>query len=363
MAKLKGYILNVERCNNKTVLEVYTLVKGKQSSFIKDNKQITRFFGPPVPQKAYEQARAVFGKSEKIIKPKDDKKSAEKKKLRQISARSLTRHEKKRFSTLQKAGINYLMLGWVKIDCWQETNEGLKKIPRRIIDLPAAIRQQDHILEKYKEKIGRKPGEIQLLLEFHQIISKIHSYLINWKESGKKEREKIQYEIARIILQLAFCVNFYKTEARDSLYDMSSLEDALGRLNPPAMAANIVPILGFLADRLEQIRATVPIIALRKELLKFEKNVMDAERKNALIKIKALLRKSNHEILKEKKSTETRINQITHFLYRLHPSPYYEARHLCINILSKIRLMLNTEKIPQARHYLKIVHHILSNEL
>lgn len=74
MKKVKGFILDVERCNNnKTVLEVYTLVKGEQSSFIKDNKQITRFSGPPVPQKTYEQASAVFGKSEKILKPKKEK--------------------------------------------------------------------------------------------------------------------------------------------------------------------------------------------------------------------------------------------------------------------------------------------------
>lgn len=79
--------------------------------------------------------------------------------------------------------------------------------------------------------------------------------------------------------------------------------------------------------------------------------------------IKQALRKPNDKILKEKKLTETRLRQAIYNLYRLHPSPYYEARHLCINILGKTMLMLNTRQISQARHYLKIIRHILSNKI
>ena len=233
----------------------------------------------------------------------------------------------------------------------------------RLIDLPAAIRQQKHILGSYQHKTGKRLGELSTVLNFQEMIGDILRWLISWKEAGHKKREQIEHEIARIVLQLDFASNYYKVEVRDRLVNIMSLEDALDRLNPPAMAANIVPILGLLAGRLEEIRAIVPVIALRYELLKFEKMVMDAEVKNALIKMKAMLRKTNDEILKNKKNAQTRITQTVFNLYRLHASPYYEARQLSINLLYQAKNFLNPQDINRARQRLKIVRHLLSNEL
>lgn len=360
----KGNILFVDRCNHdKTVLEVFTNVRGAQASFIRDKKQVTRFFGPAVPLKVFKQVQAIFSESQPILPPKLNLDQAQKEKLKPISRKWLTKHEGARFSTLDKAGIKYLMSGWIRTTRWEKIDDQLILIPMKVIDLPAAIRQQQHILDGYQKKAGKKQGELPRVMDFTQGIEKIHGWLINWNSYGKAKKFWIKHEMARIILSFEYCTNEYKAEVRDRMIDMSSLEDVLGRLNPGAIAAGIVPILGLLAGRLEEMRIIIPASALRLELLKFEKAVMQMEVNNALAKLRNLLRKSNDQILDTKKNTETRIRQIMYNLYRLHPSPYFEARHFSINQLAIARDRLIPRTIYGARQKLKIVRQVLSNEL
>lgn len=214
-------------------------------------------------------------------------------KSRSIWTRNLSPEERVWLDNLRAMGIQILNDGFLEIIRW-DSNEGTKIPIRQKIDgINSAIRMQDYILEKYGLQRSRGGGEIEQLESIQKIIEKANQLLNNWKRSTPREREKIQQELANIVLQLEYCRNEFKIETRDQIDEVVGLKDSRDRENPMALAARTIAALNNLDRRLTEIRAIKPRIALRREILIFEKRRQQNYIKRAIGKIGFLI---HHQI-------------------------------------------------------------------
>lgn len=182
--------------------------------------------------------------------------------------------------TLEKLGIVAAQDGWPRIRRW-ETRE--RAFEARWTDirkgyrypLEAAIRQQDHILEKYGviQGVG---GEIQELEAVIDILDDVNGQLDGWIGLSSSAKEIIRVQLARLQGELRRVVNARKTEARDKIAASRELKDRLGRPNPGAVRASIASAANLIAERLgEEIEeAIVPVIILRKQAMLYEREWM-----------------------------------------------------------------------------------------
>lgn len=246
-------VKEVHRSSGK-VKKVIIELKGKKIVFEKNkrNKILRTDTNGWIPGETWttilRQVQAIFAGKEKAEKTKD------------IDSR-----DDDWFETLEKNGILFRELGRLGIARW---NKG-QKIYQSTSDLPAAIRMQDHILEKYGINPALIFSEKNEIENFSDILKKINRFLSNWKKN-KDKREEIEKELAILILHLGRCRNDLKINARSQMVKIAGLEDSLGRENSGAMAARSIAALNKLSERINQIKRITVKTAFRRELLMAE---------------------------------------------------------------------------------------------
>ncbi len=279
-------------------------------------------------------------------------------------AKLATDKEKIRFKALQDAGILYLTEGWLWIKSWQKRKGRLKQAPKRTGEINKAIRMMEYILSHYKLD-EKQPAEINQIRRTEDLLQAINTMLANWQIKGKKNRAKINRALALLILELQNCYNEYKVAVREQLQATLGLRDSLNRPNPGAAAARVFAAIGNIQKRIDEFRFILPKIALRHELLCFERECFETERKLAINRTINLLNKDDDffQNQQQRKYVHTAINKIMFNVYRFWVNPYYQAHTVIIPILEAAKESFDRGLIRPAKNDLDKALYILENEI
>ncbi len=184
----------------------------------------------------------------------------------------LTKEERQWLYNLRNAGMMVLTEGWLETRRWERMASGkLKRIVSKVEGINSALRMQDHILEQYRIDQPNQESELTRLETIEEVVLQVGHLFNRWSVAGREQQEQIQKNIAWTVLQLENCRNIFKVEAREQLGKAMQMKDSLNRINPGVMAAHTVTALNRLVKRFNELEMIMPVIALRKELLIFEK--------------------------------------------------------------------------------------------
>jgi len=269
--------------------------------------------------------------------------------------------EKHWLDSFNQAGIKILTQGWLEIKRWYKR----KVIWQKVYGLNSAIRmQQDHILDQYQ--LGRD-SELSQLESIESVLYRANQLLTAWINATDKEKQSLQKKLAQAVLQLENCRNEFKVQARDQIEKTISFRDSLNRLNPAAMASRTITALGKLAKRFDELRAIMPIIALRKQLLIFEKRRLDqvtSQTARAILRISrypAFVGKPLAEY--ERRIIRAEINRAIGFLGSAWFSPYWEQAGQARYYLTEAKKLVNYRRLLPAKSMLATAHQILISDL
>ena len=345
---------------------VFAVVRNGENEtlFWRNNGSIERL-GKEVSAKTFNQIRAIlFQKSR--IQSADNAELPEKtrdliwlRRQRPVGRKFLSAIDAARFDTLEKCGVIYLPGGWIRIRRWIKEGGVINHSPQHVPDLDASIRMQTHILERYRGQNSNPAGEFGELEKFDDIIREANRMLTRWKNAAKKERMEIADRLTKVVLRLEKCRNDFKTAIHGQLSEVISLADSLGRPNPGALAARTVAALNDLAGRFQEMRIIMPIIALRHELLIFEKKWFEGQAKQISITVRNLLRQIYHQPGRSGE-LDNRFGRILHFTGFLWPSPYYERAKSANDYLLAGKKAARQNQPDGAMRYLIIAHHLLN---
>jgi hypothetical protein len=316
--------------------------------------QITRFWGEETDNKTWQIVSRMFlsfpltSKSGfiPVANPKEELKTIYQAHLFHKFA---TSRERPRFKTLARYGLVYLTQGWLRIRTWEKEEDENKKIiwiPKYAYarDLNVAIRMQDHVLERYWRDSGHDAGEIKKLNELGFLLGEI-IWTLTSGPGTKKKREQAGEEILKAIGVLENSREIDKLETLGALVDAASLTDRLYRFNPAATAVRIRYALNHLGIRLNSIGAIAPIIAMRRELLRYEMNCLEAERVEALFRLDTLTEWSRKGAMakEENEVWQRNINRIIFNVYRFWVSPYFPVHDRVVKLLEEARECLRLD--------------------
>lgn len=258
---------------------------------------------------------------------------------------------------LRKGGVRLLEDGFLEIKRWDKTaGQDPEKISQKVDGINSAIRMQDHILEQYGLQSSAKPGEVEQLESIQEIIDKADQLLNRWKMARSDEKEEIQTELAKIVLQLESCRNEFKVNVRDQAEEVVGLRDSRGRENPSALAARTVAALNNLEKRFGEMRIIKPRIAMRKELLVFEKKRSEMHIRRAASQVALVL---HHTVFKDLPSSgpagriqdyemqylDLAIGKALHHLQNIYVAPYkQQADQAEFVLLQNVKRFLKSKK-------------------
>lgn len=214
-----------------------------------------------------------------------------------IGLRGLSKEEIGWLNNLREGGVKILTDGFLEITRWEREDGAIIKIRQKVDGINSAIRMQDHILEQYGLQKGKKSGEVEQLESIQEIIEKANRLLNHWKIAKPKEKEKIQQELADVILQLEYCRDEFKIKTKDQVEEVVTLRDSRERENPPALAARTISALNNLNKRLGEIQIIKPLIAMRREILVFERRRQESYIRRAANRVGMVL---HHQVFSER---------------------------------------------------------------
>jgi len=273
----------------------------------------------------------------------------------------LSTEERLWLKNLRNNGIRILTEGWLDISRWEkQADKKSKLIWQKVNGINAAIRLHDHILGRYNLDELPKIGNIE------EIILRTNELLTGWLETNMVAKQKIQKELTGVILQLEKCRNEFKTEVKEQAKKILPFKDASDRINPGAMAARTIGALNRLTKRLSELGIVMPFIAMRKELLIFEKRRLDT----LILKATKSLRLIRcHPVFNGKKIAEhepkiliIRINKILSLLNTALISPCREQAEQAKLFLENAKKFIRSERFNQAGDLLKISLEILKSK-
>ena len=276
-----------------------------------------------------EQADALKAKLPSIAWNESINEILKSKKNNPIRWQILTKIDREWLWDLEKSGIEILTDGWLRIIRWnKQPSKNAIIIKQKVIGINSAIRMQDHILGGYREDQIKNQAELSKLESIEEVIEKANSILTDWQNLNLAYDHKMIKQLIQVILLLEKCTNEFKVRARRQVEKIIDLRDSLGRVNPGAMATRTLTALNSLSSRINEIGNIYPKIALRKEILIFEKRrIQDALRK--AISKTAFIPKSASPAGKLNPADETKIimrnfEQALFFLNNNRVSPYWE---------------------------------------
>lgn len=263
---------------------------------------------------------------------------------------------------LRNGGIKILTEGWLEIPRWKkEANEKPKLIPQKVNGINSALRMHDHILSKYNL------GELPKINNIEEVIYQANELLTNWLETDLVARQKIQKKLAGVILRLEKCQNEFKVEVKEQAKKILPFKDASAKINPGAMAARTISALNQLAKRLNELQIVMPFIAMRKELLIFEKRRLAALIQKAANSLRLICR---HPVFNNKRITEyepkiliTKINKTLNLLNTVLIFPYREQVEQAKLSLENAKKSMCSKQFSQAGNLLKTSLEILESKL
>ncbi len=269
--------------------------------------------------------------------------------------------EKHWLDSFSKAGIKILTQGWLEIKRWHKG----EIIWQKVYGLNSAIRmQQDHILDQYQ--LG-KDSELDQLESIESVLYRANQLLTAWINATDKEKQSLQKKLAQVVLQLEYCRNEFKIQVRDQIEKTISFRDSLNRLNPAAMASRTITALGKLAKRFNELRAIMPIIALRKQFLVLEKRRLDQITSQTA---RTILRISRHPAFVgkpiaeyEQISIRAEINRSIDFLASVWLSPYWEQAGRTRHYLFEAKKLVSCRRFLPAKPMLTTAYQILNSDL
>jgi len=277
----------------------------------------------------------------------------------------LTELERRWLNNLTQAKIIILTYGWLRITRWDKK---ISKKPRllklKVSGINSAIRMQDDILNQYKLEPN---GEILQLENIEAIIDKANHLLTDWSLMDKTAKEQLQKKLASIVLRLENCRNEFKVEAKEQIEKTISLKDSLDRINPGVMATRTITALADLSKRFNELGIIMPVIALRKELLIFEKRREENLMKKALAETKNVL---NHQVFKGKivADYEPRflvkdINRALAHLTTAWAAPYFWQTRQASLYLEQAKIFILAGKFTETQTMLKTSLSILTDDM
>ncbi len=343
--------INVIRDKIGNVIKIIAQWEGIEVPWSKVGKKIIadkKTFNPlplPIRNDMRRQVRAIFNCG--INKKAEAKKN--KKKLQLISQKYLSKIDKTRLEILRKNGIEYLTRGWIRIRHWTNVERNLIITPKIVKDINAAIRmQKKHILAGYKGNSKQK-GEIAELESIKKTIREVNDLFANWVKSDSQRPDIIQGKLATAFSRLINCHNELKIASADNIAEAIPLEDRLGRVNPGAKATITVAAINRLDDRSNQLRIIIPIIALRQELLIFEKNWMETQVKQACLYLKSVLHRPKDHFQNRISDIDQKINQSIYILDTMWPSPFFEKAQKSKDYLLEAKKYLQVKRTIEAK--------------
>ncbi len=279
-----------------------------------------------------------------------------------IKPNFLSSQERLWLENLRNSGIKILTEGWLEISRWEkQAGKKPKLILQKVKGINSALRLQDHILDKYNL------GELLKISSIEEIIYRANELLIGWPETDIVARQKIQKELAKVILQLEKCRNEFKKEVKTQAIKILLFKDASGRINPGAMAARTMAALNRLTKRLNELQIIMPLIAMRKELLIFEKRRLE----NLILKAAKSLRLIRcHPVFSGKRIANyepeiliIRINKTLSLLNTVLIFPYREQAEQARPFLENTKKLIRLKRFDQAKNFLDIALRILGDRL
>lgn len=233
--------------------------------------------------------------------------------------------ERQHFEQLWQAGVAVLEDGLLLIKRTDQTN-GQKTRIRIVSDnLDAAIRMQNHILDKYFASINDELGEIAQLEELKKTAEKIQKLLASWKTTLERGRGAIEQLLARtkaeagkITQSLELCRNQNKVKACLKTSFLTEPVDSLKRHNPGAQSARTTAVLNRLNDRVAEIARIAPIILNRR--LSLEAKLTNSQ--EAFKLVQKLLKKIPTSQLTEPEKIRVSLGQVLHVLGQISILPY-----------------------------------------
>ena len=262
---------------------------------------------------------------------------------------------------LKNGGIKILTEGWLEITRWEkQANKKPKLVPQKVKGINSALHMHDHILSKYNL------GELPKISNIESVIYQANELLTNWLETDVVARQKIQKELAGVILQLEKCRNEFKMAVKEQAKKILPFKDASAKINPGAMAARTISALNRLAKRLNELQIVMPFIAMRKELLVFEKQRLDALILRATSSLRLICR---HSVFNNKRIAEyepkiliIKMNKTLSFLNTALIFPYREQAEQARLFLENAKESMRAKQFGQAENLLKTSLEILESK-
>ncbi|MFH1427364.1 MAG: hypothetical protein ABIG60_02445 [Patescibacteria group bacterium] len=269
--------------------------------------------------------------------------------------------------TLEKSGIVILTEGWLHITRWdKKIGKKPKLIKQKVAGINSALRMQDHILSGYKNKIDHNPSELKKLETIEEIIHEIN-YLLTNLEGNRYYSQLTLNKLFWVILRLEKCKNEFKVEARKQIEKMVPFKDKLGRINPSAMAARTMAALNRISERVNEIGIIAPQIALRKEMLVFEKRRVEQAIKQAATNVNFITQTNflNRKSIRpsEKRALLQQIGISMYSLNNIRVSPYWEQTEQAKSYLLSGKKQIFNGKLIKANSLIHTALEILETDM
>lgn len=279
----------------------------------------------------------------------------------------LHKNELWHYENLRRLGIKLMSYGVLGFSRTDQTESQKTKLQFKLTDLNAAIRMQQHILDRYLGTVENLASETDRLDELKSLAEQLRSLVLSWKTltdgSAAKPEELLAQtnDLAKQIAKnLARCRNPLKTQARSQAVELTEPHDSLDRPNPGAHAARATALLNRLSERLSELELIAPIILKRKLALEAKKDHIFGCLTEALCRLEYL----SPAFLKQQPLEEIRshlgqvlsvLNQVSVLPYRAQAeqAAFYlkHARQRPDNLASAATSVANAKKILSDRPF------------
>jgi len=342
--------------------------KDKITFFYRSYEEIRRV-GACVSDKEFTQARAILkhGGNSMDWRMRKDRKIDKPEFMEAIEGRNLTNKGRNltkidfaRLGTIMKNGICYLPKGWLRINYRIRQNGISTYSPRHPADIDAAIRMQQYALDGYKKGSESRRAEFAELIEFREIIEKANRLLNEWKQASKTDKKIIIETLVYVVSCLEKCRNDFKIAARDQIEEVLPLTDSIGRENPGALAARTVAALNRLGGRFSEMRIIQPIVALRREVLFFEKNWFETQVRQIGIMLRSILNRPYEKLLQNSVDIDRRLGQSLYLAGILWVSPYFERAQLSKTFLLAAKKAIRSKQPEEIVKNTIFAHHVIN---
>jgi len=184
--------------------------------------------------------------------------------------------------------------------------------------------------------------------------------LNEWKQASKTDKKIIIETLVYVVSCLEKCRNDFKIAARDQIEEVLPLTDSIGRENPGALAARTVAALNRLGGRFSEMRIIQPIVALRREVLFFEKNWFETQVRQIGIMLRSILNRPYEKLLQNSVDIDRRLGQSLYLAGILWVSPYFERAQLSKTFLLAAKKAIRSKQPEEIVKNTIFAHHVIN---